>query len=125
MLASLGYHDFEGPALNDDEKPRLVMHLWFLEYLLIFYAIALATIALSRQRPSLVMRIDRCFRSAMISPMGPVALAVISFPTLWLMREGAIDDPSGFVPDPRIVVAYLVFFSGGWFLYRNADLLSV
>jgi ribulose-5-phosphate 4-epimerase/fuculose-1-phosphate aldolase len=23
-LASLAYHDFEGPALNDDEKPRLV-----------------------------------------------------------------------------------------------------
>ena len=27
MLASLGYHDFEGPALRDDEKPRLVADL--------------------------------------------------------------------------------------------------
>jgi ribulose-5-phosphate 4-epimerase/fuculose-1-phosphate aldolase len=27
VLASLGYHDFEGPALNDDEKPRLVADL--------------------------------------------------------------------------------------------------
>ena len=26
-LGSLGYHDFEGPALNDDEKPRLVADL--------------------------------------------------------------------------------------------------
>lgn len=26
-LASLAYHDFEGPALNDDEKPRLVADL--------------------------------------------------------------------------------------------------
>jgi ribulose-5-phosphate 4-epimerase/fuculose-1-phosphate aldolase len=26
-LASLGYHDFEGPALDDDEKPRLVADL--------------------------------------------------------------------------------------------------
>ncbi len=26
-LASLGYHDFEGPALRDDEKPRLVADL--------------------------------------------------------------------------------------------------
>ena len=26
-LASLGYHDFEGPALNDDERPRLVADL--------------------------------------------------------------------------------------------------
>jgi ribulose-5-phosphate 4-epimerase/fuculose-1-phosphate aldolase len=27
VLGSLGYHDFEGPALNDDEKPRLVADL--------------------------------------------------------------------------------------------------
>ncbi|HUG38114.1 MAG TPA: class II aldolase/adducin family protein [Candidatus Limnocylindrales bacterium] len=27
VLESLGYHDFEGPALNDDEKPRLVADL--------------------------------------------------------------------------------------------------
>jgi ribulose-5-phosphate 4-epimerase/fuculose-1-phosphate aldolase len=27
VLASLGYHDFEGPALNEDEKPRLVADL--------------------------------------------------------------------------------------------------
>ena len=27
VLANLGYHDFEGPALNDDEKPRLVADL--------------------------------------------------------------------------------------------------
>jgi ribulose-5-phosphate 4-epimerase/fuculose-1-phosphate aldolase len=27
VLASLGYHDFEGPALNDGEKPRLVADL--------------------------------------------------------------------------------------------------
>ena len=27
VLPRLGYHDFEGPALNDDEKPRLVADL--------------------------------------------------------------------------------------------------
>jgi ribulose-5-phosphate 4-epimerase/fuculose-1-phosphate aldolase len=27
VLGSLGYHDFEGPALNEDEKPRLVADL--------------------------------------------------------------------------------------------------
>src|SRR5499425_634556 len=27
VLSSLGYHDFEGPALNDEEKPRLVADL--------------------------------------------------------------------------------------------------
>jgi len=27
VLKTLGYHDFEGPALNDDEKPRLAADL--------------------------------------------------------------------------------------------------
>jgi ribulose-5-phosphate 4-epimerase/fuculose-1-phosphate aldolase len=27
VLASLGYHDYEGLALNDEEKPRLVADL--------------------------------------------------------------------------------------------------
>src|SRR5262249_10147110 len=27
VIPSLGYHDFEGPALDDDEKPRLVKDL--------------------------------------------------------------------------------------------------
>ena len=27
VLSTLGYHDFEGPALNDEEKPRLVADL--------------------------------------------------------------------------------------------------
>src|SRR5207247_10159159 len=27
VLASIGYHDYEGPALNSDEKPRLVADL--------------------------------------------------------------------------------------------------
>ncbi|MDF7762229.1 class II aldolase/adducin family protein, partial [Kosakonia cowanii] len=27
VLSSLGYHDYEGVALRDDEKPRLVRHL--------------------------------------------------------------------------------------------------
>ncbi len=27
VLASIGYHDYEGPALNADEKPRLVADL--------------------------------------------------------------------------------------------------
>jgi ribulose-5-phosphate 4-epimerase/fuculose-1-phosphate aldolase len=35
VLGSLGYHDFEGPALNDDEKPRLVADLGSNAYLIL------------------------------------------------------------------------------------------
>ncbi|MDB5949205.1 MAG: class aldolase/adducin family protein [Massilia sp.] len=35
ILASLGYHDYEGVALNDDEKPRLVADLGAKRYLML------------------------------------------------------------------------------------------
>jgi len=35
VLGSLGYHDFEGPALHDDEKPRLVADLGSNTYLIL------------------------------------------------------------------------------------------
>lgn len=35
VLGSLGYHDFEGPALHDDEKPRLVADLGNNRYLIL------------------------------------------------------------------------------------------
>jgi glucan biosynthesis protein C len=100
------------------------MHLWFLEYLLIFYAIAVALVPLARRLPALVAGVERAFRAIVISPLGPLVLAAITVPTLCFMREGALDDPSGFVPEARIVITYLVFFASGWLLYRNAGLLA-
>jgi peptidoglycan/LPS O-acetylase OafA/YrhL len=41
------------------------------------------------------------------------------------MRDGAVDDPSGFAPEGRILIAYLVFFGWGWLLAWNTDLLLV
>jgi len=95
------------------------MHLWFLEYLLIFYAIALATLPLARRLPGVVAGIDRIFRAIVSSALGPLLLAAIVFPVLCLMEEGALGDPSGFVPEVKILLTYLVFFAFGWLLYRN------
>jgi glucan biosynthesis protein C len=100
------------------------MHLWFLEYLLIFYALTVAVIPLARRLPALGGEVERAFRGVVVSPLGPLVLAAITVPTLSLMQEGTLDDPSGFVPEARIALTYLVFFAFGCLLYRNADLLS-
>ncbi|HET8576336.1 MAG TPA: acyltransferase family protein [Methylomirabilota bacterium] len=100
------------------------MHLWFLEYLLVFYAIALAALPLARGLSALTGALNRAFRAALTTPLGPLVLAAITFPTLCLMQEGAVDDPSSFIPEPRIVITYFVFFGAGWLLSRNADLLE-
>ncbi len=98
------------------------MHLWFLEYLLI-YTIALAVMPLARRLPALVAKAERTFRAVLISPLGPLVLATITFPALCFMQEGALDDPSSFFPEAKIFITYLIFFACGWLLYRNADLL--
>jgi len=103
------------------------MHLWFLEYLVFFYVFALVLVPLLRHRYLAVPVgvINRSFRAVTISPFGACALAFLTSPILYLMRDGAIDDPSGFAPEGRILIAYLVFFGWGWLLSRNADLLLV
>jgi len=100
------------------------MHLWFLEYLLIFYAVAVVASPLARRLPAVVAGLERSFRVVVTSPLGPLVLAAVTFPALCFMQEGALDDPSGFVPEARILVTYLVFFASGWLLHRNADLLQ-
>jgi peptidoglycan/LPS O-acetylase OafA/YrhL len=67
--------------------------------------------------------VNRSFRAIVVSRWAPCALAFITGPVLLFMQEGAIDDPSGFAPEGRILLAYLIFFGCGWLLWRNADLL--
>lgn len=97
------------------------LHLWFLEYLVILYAIALVVTPLARHLP--LDRLDHLFRSLVRSPLGCLAFAAVTFPTLCLMKVGFLDDPVGFVPQLKIVLAYAVFFAFGWLLRRHEDLL--
>ena len=99
-------------------------HLWFLEYLLVLYAVAYAGVKMiERLSPRLLDSANRAFRRALESPWRPVIFALPSFAALSLMQGGYLEDPPGFVPVPRIVLAYLVPFTFGWLLYLNRDLL--
>ena len=101
-------------------------HLWFLEYLLILYAIAWAGVKLVERAPSRALRGARAlYRRALESPWRAALFAVPTFGTLCLMRAGSLEDPPGFAPVPRLVLAYLVPFAFGWLLYLNRDLLPV
>jgi peptidoglycan/LPS O-acetylase OafA/YrhL len=99
------------------------MHLWFLEYLLLFYAVAVAATPLSRVFAGAGQRLDRLFRATATSPFAPFALSVAVCPILLFMEDGAIDDAYGVLPEARIFAAYGIFFGWGWLLWRNAELL--
>jgi hypothetical protein len=119
-FATAGKLAILGPFLYRDATA----HLWFLYYLLWFYALFLALAPVARRLP------ERWRRAALHgyarlarSPLRPVWFAVPTAVTLWLTTGGRIETSTSFVPDTRTFVAYLVFFAFGWLLYLKRELL--
>jgi glucans biosynthesis protein C len=106
------------------------LHLWFLEYLVFLYVIGYAVVAFAEfacrnaQAAALCFRLNGIYRAAVKSPWRTLIFAVPSGATLLLMRGPYLEDPPGFYPVSRIIIAYIVPFSFGWLLFRNRDLLD-
>ena len=120
-----------GQTLEDFASGRVLerahpLHLWFLEYLLLLYGLAIvAGVAIrALAPPGFCAAANRLFRAAVASYWAPLVFAVPSFFALLPMRFAGLDDPLGFVPVPRIVTAYAIPFAFGWLLYVNADLIG-
>ena len=103
------------------------LHLWFLEYLIVLYGLAaIVVVTLPRVVPTdLRTKLRGLFRSVVQSVWGPLPLGVLSFLALLPMTHAGLDDPPGFVPAARLVVAYAIPFGFGWLLFANADLLDI
>lgn len=102
------------------------VHLWFLYYLLAFYGIALALVALGRR-----LSLDRWFaacdaamRQLVASPWKALALAVPTALALCPMQSPSFDNPVSFAYQPRLLLAYGIFFGFGWWLHRQPELLA-
>jgi glucans biosynthesis protein C len=95
------------------------LHLWFLEYLILLYAIGAVVASLVHAVPAPMLR---AYRWALQTPYAPAIFALFSWLPLTLMR-GNLKDPDGFVPEWRILLAYIVPFAFGWLLYHSRDLL--
>lgn len=102
-------------------------HLWFLVHLLVMYAGVLLWLKLTgAARP--FARVGEiitnawiwCVRHALAVPV----LAIATFPLLFLQDGAGVDTQSGPFPDPTIIAYYLVFFAGGWMLYRRREHLN-
>jgi glucan biosynthesis protein C len=102
------------------------LHLWFLEYLIVLYLLAIvAVMGVRLVLPHTVRTLLLgAFRAAVQSPWAPLIFAVPSFLAMLLMKHPWLEDPPGFVPVARIVLAYAIPFAFGWLLYLNTDLLE-
>ncbi len=119
-------------AVKDLVQPRLFMrghtvHLWFLYYLLMLYALALVIVPLARRaipEPAL-KRLDRTFERLVRSPWKSFALAIPTAALLWFGELWVdIGLPLDLVPMPHVLVYYGLFFGFGWWLHREAHLLE-
>lgn len=101
-------------------------HAWFLQFLLIHYAVALGVTVFARRLPEPVLsRLDRWFDVMITSPIRIVALVPLTVMCLW---NGPFwGEPhyagAGIVPTLRAVVLYGLFFAVGWWLHRRRAVL--
>ncbi|MBI4876519.1 MAG: acyltransferase family protein [Acidobacteria bacterium] len=101
------------------------MHLWFLCVLIIIIIVFLAFLPPWQGLPGAARkRVNDSFRWSLSSSWAPYLWALPTLATLLTMSVGLLDTPHTFLPAPRIVLAYLVFFGFGWGIYENVDLLD-
>lgn len=100
------------------------LHLWFLEYLLLLYALGAVTAWSSKWYPRGWMeRIHAAYRWMLLRPYAPALFALFSWGPLTAMR-GNLKDCDGFMPEPWILAAYIPPFAFGWLLYHHRELLD-
>ena len=103
-------------------------HLWFLYYVALITALALALRGLLTVTGSwygaLVRRADAVVAWLANSPVSLVILAVPTAAALWFMRFWGMDTPDQLLPNIPALVIYGGFFVLGWMLSRQRELLS-
>jgi ABC-type multidrug transport system ATPase subunit/fucose 4-O-acetylase-like acetyltransferase len=122
----------DGAALAPSGFP--LIHLWFLYYLCIFYALALGLrtgfVALLDKSGALRRRVDAALAAGLGSRLAPLALAAPTFAVLhldaaWPVWFGIPTPETGFMPKLPALVGFGTAFALGWVLQRQAALLGV
>ncbi|WP_152051143.1 acyltransferase family protein [Tautonia marina] len=108
-----------GPYVNGS-----TMHLWFLYFLIIFYTfVAILDMLGRRLGDGPRNRADATVRRIVSSPWRALILAVPTTLLLLTMRAGTFETSSRFLPAPKALIGYFLFFGFGWLLYAQRDLL--
>jgi peptidoglycan/LPS O-acetylase OafA/YrhL len=103
------------------------MHLWFLYYLLIFFAAMAALAGLGRAIAfTQVARFaDRGLQRLLGLRGKTFVLATITAPLMWTMQLGGmVDNPNNWDLAPNLLGYYFLFFFAGWQLWRHRSSLN-
>lgn len=102
-------------------------HLWFLEYLLVFYALALGSVWLAKRLPASAREYgDRACDWLLRSPLKALLLVPPTVLCLWNGPMWGEIEQAGvaFYPKLRAVGYYGLFFAAGWWMHRRRHQLG-
>ena len=121
----------EPPVLPFEGRPEWRQiptgHLWFLQYLLVFYALAVALVAAGRRLPGRVLpALDRAYEWWLRSRFRALWLVPLTVVCLWHgPMWGEVEEAGlGSAVRLRVVGYYGLFFAVGWWLHRRRILLG-
>lgn len=129
--ASLPWWQLALGGLGLESWPNInLTHLWFLYYLSCVTALFLAARWLIGRLPGgsgvFHRRLQNAFRRVMSGRLAPLALAVPVTPLLAMMKGPDVDTPDqSLLWNLPVLALYGLFFSLGWCLDRQSDLLGV
>ena len=100
-------------------------HLWFLEYLLIFYVgVAGLYLAAAGREDRWLSAADAWLFRAMRRPWLPFLLAAVTAILLLPMPSWVVPTPLSTIPDLRLLAYYGLFVTCGWMLHRQPSVLT-
>jgi peptidoglycan/LPS O-acetylase OafA/YrhL len=109
---------------------NILAHLWFLYYLLIFYALALGLRALVQAldpNASMAAVCDRIVAFLMSGVWGPVLIALPIAAYVWQLRSWdewlGLPAPQSLIPNTTAMIGYGIAFGLGWLLHRQPQRL--
>ncbi|HUK02418.1 MAG TPA: acyltransferase family protein [Steroidobacteraceae bacterium] len=119
-----------GPVQSGSVFDNILAHLWFLYYLLIFYAFALGLRALVRavdRRGRIAEVCDRIVAFLMSGIWGPVLIALPIAVYVWQLKSWTewlgLPAPQSLVPNITAMIGYGIAFGLGWLLNRQPQRL--
>ena len=102
------------------------MHLWFLYYLLLFYAVLLAVRGAIESAGGMRAQegLSRSFVRLLESPLRLPVLTIVVFALAQLIEFPNYENPQSFTPDPRLFAYYGAFFAFGCVLFSRRGVLN-
>ena len=109
-----------------DILSTVLIHLWFLYFLLIYCVVARFAVPLAQRLVPAESRerlLDGFSRAAQWAG-GAVLFAVPTAVTLYPMKTWTFDPSAALLPAPHHLAAFAVFFVYGWFVYARREILE-